>query len=240
MANLSMIELYIKLIAAIAPAVVLAILMIRRDKVKPEPIGWLLGATGLGMLSGGCVLLLGLLGWPRFEIEGYFTAFLNAFVGAAIPEELMKLAMLSIIAKYCKSFDEYFDGIVYAVCIGMGFAGLENVLYLFNDDDWIMTGISRALLSVPAHCFFAIIMGTFFSLAFFDKRNEKVYMTMAMVLPIIVHGLYDTFCFTMAINEETAGYILLAFFISFHWLRKYSKQLVQSLIKLDSYGQPTR
>lgn len=231
--------LSIKLIVAVAPAIVLAILMIRRDKMNPEPIGWLLAATGLGILSGIGAIILG-LSFPQIEVDGYASATLSAFINAAIPEELLKLSMLSIIAKKCKAFDEYFDGIVYAVCIGLGVAGLENILYLLVSYEWMVTGISRALLSVPAHYFFAIIMGTFFSLAFFDKKNEKVYMIMALVLPIIVHGLYDTFCFSMAISEETAGYILLTFFVSFHWLRKFSKQLVQSLLKLDSYGYPTR
>jgi len=235
-----MTELYIKLIAALAPAIILTIIMLRRDKSQPEPIGWLLAAVGLGVLSGICVLSLSLLGWPHFEVAGYGTAFLNAFIGAAIPEELCKLGMLSIILKYCKHFNEYFDGIVYAVCIGMGFAGLENILYIFGDDEWIFMSISRALLSVPAHYFFAVAMGTFFSLAHFDKKNEKVYMLMAIGVPIVLHGLYDTLCFSMAISEDVAGYILIAFLVGFRWLRKYAKQLMQSLLKLDSYGLPTR
>lgn len=233
-------ELYIKLIAAVAPAIVLAVLLIRRDKVRPEPIGWLLGSAGLGVVAGLAVILIGLIIFKPVEIDSFITAFYDAFVTAALPEEAMKLCMLAIIANRCKHFDEYFDGIVYAVCIGMGFAGFENILYLFGEEDWLIMGISRALLSVPAHYFFAVIMGTFFALAVFDKKNEKVYMSMAFLAPVFAHGLYGTVCFSMAISEETAGFILMAFFASFRWLRKYSKQFVQSLLKLDTYGLPTK
>lgn len=235
-----MTEQYIKLIVAVAPAIVLAILMIRWDKVRPEPIGWLFGATGLGIVAGFAVILIGLFVLKPIEINSFLTAFYDAFVTAALPEEAMKLCMLSIIANRCKHFDEYFDGIVYAVCIGMGFAGFENILYLFGEDEWLVMGISRALLSVPAHYFFAVIMGTFFALSFFDKRNQKLYKFMALLVPVVSHGLYDFLCFSIAINEDLCLYILVAFFICFKWIRKYSKQLMDSMLKLDSYGYPTR
>jgi len=233
-------ELYIKLLAAVAPAVILAILMIRRDKVHPEPIGWLLGATGLGIVAGLAVIFVGLIVFKTVEIDSFLTALYNAFITAALPEEAIKLCMLAIIANRCKHFDEYFDGIVYAVCIGMGFAGFENILYLFGEDDWLVISISRALLAVPAHYFFAIIMGTFFALSYFDKRNQELYKSMALLVPVVAHGLYDFLCFSISLNENLCLFILVAFFVCFKWIRKYSKQLMESMLKLDSYGYPTR
>ncbi len=235
-----MTELYIKLIAAVALAIMQAILMIRRDKVRREPIGWLLGAAGLGVVAGPAVILIGLIVFKPVEIDSFLTAFYDAFVTAALPEEAMKLCMLSIIASRCKHFDEYFDGIVYAVCIGMGFAGFENILYLFGEDEWLVMGISRALLSVPAHYFFAIIMGTFFALSYFDKRNQKLFKAMALLVPVVAHGMYDFLCFSISLDENLCLYILVAFFVCFKWIRQYSKQLMESMLKLDSYGYPTR
>lgn len=228
--------LYIKILTAIAPAIVLAIIMIRKDK-RPDPIGWLLVAVGLGILVGPAVLLLGYLGLPDIPADTFIGAFLSSFICAAIPEEGLKFAALYFLVKRCKHFDEMFDGIVYAVCIGMGFAGLENVLYLFGaEDEWISVGISRALMSVPMHYFFAIIMGTFFSIGWFDKRNRKIYMTAALVLPIIVHGGYDTLCFSMGLNEDVSGWILIAFLLGFKYIRRYVKSLTNSMLRLDEYG----
>lgn len=228
-----MIELYLKILAALAPAIILAIIMIRKDR-RPEPIRWLLAAVGLGVLAGPAVLLIGYLIIPDIPTDTFIGAFLSSFIGAAIPEEGLKFAALYFLASRCKHFDEMFDGIVYAVCIGMGFAGLENILYLFGaEDQWFSVGIARALLSVPMHYVFAIIMGAFFSLGWFDKRNRKVYMTGALVLPIIVHGAYDTLCFSIGLDENLSFYILIAFLLGFRYIRKYVKSLTNSMLKLD-------
>lgn len=222
------------ILAAVAPAIVLAMIMIRKDKQRPEPIGWLLLAVLSGVLIGPVILLLAYIGIiPNIPGDTFMGALLTSFLSAAIPEEGLKFLALFLLAKMCRHFDEIFDGIVYAVCIGMGFAGLENIMYLFDADDWVVLGISRALLSVPAHYAFAVIMGTFFSLGWFDKRNRKVYMTGALILPIIVHGLYDTLCFSMGLNEDLSLTILLLFILGFRYIRRYVKTLTTNMIRLD-------
>lgn len=209
--------------------------MIRKDK-RPEPIGWLLAAIGLGILVGPAVLLVGYLALPDIPTDTFIGAFLSSFINAAIPEEGLKFTALYFLAKKCKHFDEMFDGIVYTVCISMGFAGLENILYLLGaDDEWISVGVSRVLLSVPMHYFFAIIMGAFFSLGWYDKKNRKVYITAALLLPIIVHGVYDTFCFSIGLDEIFSFYILIAFLLGFKYIRRYVKSLTNSMIILDGY-----
>lgn len=230
-------ELYLKILAAIASAIILAVILIRKDR-RSEPLGWLVAAVGLGVLVGPCVLLLGHLGiLPDIQIEGFASAFLSSFADAAIPEECLKFIALYLLVRHCKHFDEKFDGVVYAVCIGMGFAGLENILYLFvADEEWMLVGISRALLSVPAHYSFAVIMGTFFALGWFDRRNRKSYMIASLILPIIVHGLYDKLCFSIGINEDICSWIFVAFLVGFNYIRKYVKSLAQSMLKLDEYG----
>lgn len=207
--------------------------MIRKDK-RPEPIGWLFAAVVLGVLAGPAVLLIDYLALPDIPTVTFIGAFLSSFINAAIPEDGLKFAALYFLAKKCKHFDEMFDGIVYAVCMGMGFAGLENILNLFGaEDEWISVGISRALMSVPMHYFFAIIMGTFFSLGWFDKKNRNVYMSAALILPIIVHGVYDTLCFSMGMDENFSFYILIAFLLGFKYIRRYVKSLTNSMLKLD-------
>lgn len=228
-------ETYLKILAAAAPAIVLAMIMIRKDKNHPEPIGWLWAAVGLGILICPVLLLLAFLGWPVIEADSLWTAFLTSFVTAAIPEECLKFVALLVVARCCKHFDEYFDGVVYAVCIGMGFAGLENISYVFGYEEWIYVSITRALLSVPMHYFFAVIMGAFFSLGWFDRQNRKIYLSAALLLPILVHGIYDFLCCSAGLSEDLALFILLAFIFGFRWLRKYVKSLTVSLLKLDGY-----
>lgn len=234
-------EWMFKLPAALAPAVVLLIMMIRRDKARPEPRKWLLAAVGLGVFAAICVVLLGMVGIiPGVEVDSFWTAFYCAFASAAIPEEAVKMCMLALIASRCKHFDEFFDGIVYAVCIGMGFAALENILYVFGEDNWLVVSASRALLAVPAHYFFAVIMGSFYALAFFDRSRRGHYLAFAFLMPVVAHGLYDTLCFSMDISTTFSTVVLVAFFVCFKWIRKYSQKLMQNALDLDSYGLPTR
>ena len=94
-------------------------------------------------------------------------------------------------------------------------------------------GVARALMSVPMHYFFAIIMGTFFSLGWFDKKNRRVYMTAALLLPIIVHGIYDTLCFSIGLDESISTLILTLFLLGFVYIRRYVKSLTDSMLKLD-------
>lgn len=230
-----MTETYLKILAAVAPAIVLAMIMIRKDKNRPEPIRWLWAAVGLGVLICPVLYLMAFLGWPVIEADSLWTAFLTSFITAAIPEECLKFAALLLLARSCKYFDEYFDGIVYAVCIGMGFAGLENISYVLGYEEWIYVSITRALMSVPMHYFFAIIMGAFFSLGWFDKQNRKVYLSAAILLPILVHGIYDFFCYSSGLNEDISLIILLVFIFGFRWIRKYVKTLTDSMLKLDGY-----
>lgn len=229
-------EEFIKILAAVAPAIVLSFILLRKDR-QPEPIRWLLAAVGLGVLVVLAVLMLGYLALPDISADTFAGAFLDSFINAAIPEEGLKFAALYFLVKRCGHFDEMFDGIVYAVCIGMGFAGVENILYLISaEDEWISVGIARALMSVPMHYFFAVIMGAFFSLGWFDKKNRKVYMTAALILPIIVHGAYDTLCCSIGLNENFSSFILIAFILGFKYISRYVKSLTNSMLKLDGIG----
>lgn len=226
--------LWLKIAAALAPAIVIAIMVVRKDKNRPEPTKWLMGAVGMGVLVAFGVILLSYTIIPDIPQDTYVGAFLSSFFNAAIPEEGLKFLALYILAKKCRHFDEVFDGIVYAVCIGMGFAGFENILYLFGaDEGWLMVGIARALLAVPAHYFFAVIMGSFFALAWFDKHNRTVCYTAALAVPILVHGIYDTLCFSMGLDEAASGIILIVFILGFRYIQKFVKRLSVSMLRLD-------
>lgn len=212
----------------------MAVIIIRKDR-QPEPVKWLLAAVVLGMLAGVAALVLGLVGLTDFPINNYGNALLSAFVGAAIPEECLKFAALYMLARRCRYFDEMYDGIVYAVCIGMGFAGLENILYIAGEDQWIVVSVARALMAVPMHYFFAVIMGAFFAMGWFDLGKRMRYMTIALLFPIAVHGLYDTLCFTMDIDEQLSCLILMLFMLGFKYIRRYTRTLINNMQRADGY-----
>lgn len=178
------------------PAIVLFAFIYLKDRRQPEPAGKLLKAFFFGILSIPLTFVLcaviGLI-WPNVYTSGSLmgTAY-EAFATAAIPEEAAKLVMLMLVLRNNKHFDEKLDGIVYAVCVTLGFATIENVMYLFgNGDDVLIVAILRAILSVPTHFLCGVIMGYFVSLARFYPARRSRNMTLAFVIPMLAHGLYD-------------------------------------------------
>ena len=228
--------MFIVFIAAILPAIVLIIHIYNRDKWQKEPPRQLFKAFVYGVASAMIVLLLPAFGLvaetPGTEISAQIG---NAFRTAAIPEEMAKLFMLWLFLRRCKEFDEHMDAIVYAVCVGMGFAATENILYLFSNlQNWVSTGIMRALISVPAHFFFAIIMGYYYSLAHFRLgRVKAIDAVLALLLPVLAHGIFDALLFVSAMSKELAGILTLVFLVGFFFLRKYASALVDRILETD-------
>ena len=136
------------LLLALAPVIVIAVYIYIRDKYEKEPINMLLKALGAGILITIPVLfverfLSAIM--PAFPPQGQ--AFYSAFVVAGFTEELFKFLALYILIWSNRNFNEKFDGIVYAVFISLGFAGIENILYVLHHGTG--TGYIRAIVSVP-------------------------------------------------------------------------------------------
>ncbi len=147
----------------------------------------------LGVMSGLLVLSVGrIISWAAGLAEpGWAGAFADAFVGAAIPEEMVKFLLLYYVVQEHKDCDSGGDLFCAAMLIGLGFAGLENVLYLLaSGERWVNLGLMRGVLSVPAHTVFGCLMGMFAARAF-RGRAPRLNWTLALVVPVIGHGLYD-------------------------------------------------
>jgi RsiW-degrading membrane proteinase PrsW (M82 family) len=117
-------------------------------------------------------------------------SFFDAFFKAGFPEELSKLIILYWIVWKHKDFDQHFDGIIYAVFVSMGFALIENLMYVYEGG--LNVALMRAVLAVPGHGFFGVAMGYYFSLARFHTGPKKTeFLAKCLLVPAILHGLYD-------------------------------------------------
>lgn len=208
---------YLPLLSALLPAIALLGYICWRDRKSPEPIKQLLKATALGVLAIPLALAiiypLQRIGIIPEEYTTIFGAIYDAFMSAAIPEELSKLFLLWLFLRKNPYFDERMDGIVYAVCVSLGFAGLENVLYVVLDENWASVAISRAIFAVPGHFCFGVLMGYFYSLARFSPSKHSMYMTMAILAPILAHGLYDAILFVIEVTPAVSGILVIIFLI---------------------------
>lgn len=227
------------IIAALLPAFLLIYYINRKDSLQPEPKWQLVKGFLYGV--GSCIfiimlfLILGIGGDSDETPKTFFKAIGDAFLGAAIPEELAKLLMLWLLVRKNKHFNEHMDGIVYAVCIGMGFAGMENILYLFdNIDSWASVGVARALISVPGHFFFAVAMGYFYSLAIFGPvKSHKVNMALMIAVPVLMHGIFDSILFLVSVEPALSLVLTIGFFIFFKKIRKFASGRIAFLLAKD-------
>lgn len=233
--------IYLIFLTAIAPVAWLLWIIYRKDSEQPEPTKWLVKAFVYGVLSVFLSFVISIptsmiLGWDidKQTYSSFLEAITDSFLFAAIPEELAKLFMLWLLLRKNPFFDEHFDGIVYAVCIGLGFAALENIFYLFGgieDWSWIGIGIVRALISVPAHYFFAILMGYYYSIYHFGINRSIKAKAMILAAPVVAHGIFDSILFSMQIDESLSGIIMILFIVFFTKLKRRAKEKVTHLME---------
>ena len=124
------------LLTALLPIAILVYYIYHKDKKLPEPTGQLVKAFLFGILSvpvSFCISIpLGLIGIYPVEATNILGSISTAFFGAAIPEEIAKFFMLWLLLRKNPYFDEKMDGIVYAVCISLGFAALGVEVLVLN------------------------------------------------------------------------------------------------------------
>lgn len=199
------ISMFIYLIAlALLPTILLMIFIYYKDSHEKEPVKLLATLFLGGILSIIPAVIIEELGHmiivPFFSEESFMYNLLYAFFVVALAEEGGKFIFAYAISWNNKHFNYKFDGIVYCVFVSLGFATLENLLYVFEGG--ISTGILRAILSVPSHAIDAVFMGYFYSKAKVsesvgDKSGKALNLLLALTVAIFLHGFYD-FCLFVA------------------------------------------
>jgi protease PrsW len=180
---------------ALAPGIAIGLYIYLKDKHEPEPLHLLL----ISFVYGGASVFVTLL--VSFPLDMLLTLrpddvvdqFANAFFKVALVEEFSKFVFIRFILYHNKNFNEPFDGIVYSIMVGMGFATLENILYVLQYG--FATGVIRMFTAVPAHATFAVLMGFFLGKAKFTHRREITYSLVALLVAAVFHGAYDFFLF---------------------------------------------
>ena len=196
------------LFLAVTPILIVVIFIYFKDKFEKEPISFLLKNFLLGAFVSVLITLILSAVFnaviPLTDVENIFQQFIKAFFIVALVEEFSKFVIVKYYAQKNKEFNEPFDGIVYAVMVSMGFAALENILYVFQYG--FETGITRAFTAVPAHATFGILMGYFMGKAKFSDNKLK-YNLFGLIAATIFHGAYDFFLFINFIPGTIVGAI---------------------------------
>ncbi len=177
---------------AIIPVIAILLFIYFRDKYEKEPLGLLILTVFAGVLAAIPVIILNdYLGkYSLFLLAKRDSTFFNAFYSAALIEEFCKWSFFMLLIWWNKNFNERFDGIVYAAFVSLGFAGIENILYVSSHGSGV--GILRAFTALPAHAIFGVFMGYYLGLAKFANSGKRAYLLiLSLLIPIIIHGIYN-------------------------------------------------
>lgn len=189
-------------VSAIVPSALLVWYFHARD-IFPEPprvlwITFLLGAftiLPIGIIEVPIDALLSNLTNP------YLIGILKAFCVAAIPEEVFKLGVLVFYSLRSPAFDEPMDGIVYGVVASLGFATVENLLYVF--DGGLGTAVIRAFTAVPMHAFLGAVLGYYVGQAFVHRDRQWRWIATGYCAAVALHGWYDSPLLTLDAFGDT-------------------------------------
>ncbi len=167
------------------------------DRKRPEPWRLRYAVTIVGMLSVVPVIALDLLiaealGDAAPDQGGYAHAAYLSFGLAAGVEEACKIAVVFLVVWSSRHFDERMDGIVYGARAGLGFALVENCVYLYaaaTTQQLALVWVLRAVLAVPGHALWTGMLGYCAARSRFDHSGPGLVGGYLCVVGL--HGLYD-------------------------------------------------
>ena len=219
------------LVAAVLPGLGLCSYIYKKDPHK-EPKGMLAKIFIAGFLS--CIpiiifeIILGIFFPTEDESIGFVRMFINVFISVALVEEGFKWLVTKLFGYRSKDFDEIYDVIVYAVFASLGFACIENILYVFSEG--IGVAILRALISVPGHACDGVIMGYFMGKQKVCKMNGNHGLAtrnliLSLLVPTTLHAIYDALLFAASWVTIIIFFVFVIaqFIICFLIVKKMSK-----------------
>jgi protease PrsW len=211
--------LLLSITGAVAPAAFMLHFVYVRDKYEREPLSLVLRVYFISFLTVIPALVLelaGLAALDAFDVPAVLSAALVAFAVVGFAEEGSKFLFVRRLAFHQAEFDEPYDGILYAVAVGLGFATVENVGYVLAAPDIggrVALIIARALTSVPVHTLLGVVMGFYIGKAKFAGTPDlrRRFLQLGLVLPALAHGLYDFPLLAIEDNADSSAAIVLMF-----------------------------
>lgn len=187
----------ILILAALAPVAFMLHFIYIRDKYEREPLWSVLFVYLAGFITViPAAVAEGMFGW--LDKLGFVGLAISAWGVIAISEETVKYLVLRYLAMPLRSFNEVYDGILYGVAVSLGFATIENVLYIFmSGEHGVLVALLRAVLAVPGHALWGVMMGYYVGRAKFepDPLRKRNLIRTGWLLAVFWHGLYDFFAF---------------------------------------------
>ncbi|MCA1058303.1 intramembrane metalloprotease PrsW [Rossellomorea aquimaris] len=221
--------------AGIAPGLALLSYFYLRDQYEAEPITLVFKTFMYGALITFPIMFLQYV----LEVEGIIDSnWTTAFISSGFLEEFFKWFILMFAIFQHVDFNEPYDGIVYGASVSLGFATVENILYLIANG--VEHAFGRAILPVSSHALFGVIMGYYLGKAKFSSSEERhKWLFLAICVPLFLHGTYNY----IFLAEKNWIYYMVPFMLFLWWLglkkvksahqlteKKYKRELKKEVI----------
>ena len=211
--------------AGIAPGLALLSYFYLKDQYESEPISLVMRSFIFGALLVFPIMFIQYV----LDVEAVFASqFLYTFVAVGFLEEFFKWFILFFTIYQHIHFNEHYDGIVYGVSVSLGFATLENILYLFANG--VEHALGRAILPVSSHALFGVIMGYYLGKGKFTSPvNRSKWIIMSCSIPILLHSIYDSILLSYLNWEYTmVPFMLFLWWFALHKAKKARIKLIDT------------
>ena len=173
------------------PPLLIVFFLYRNDLYEKEPHKLLISTFILG-----CVLIIPMIILETLTQMIFTNVFFFSLLGIALVEEGVKYIALLKYNLPKKDFNEPYDGIIYSLFLTMGFALVENISYVVgNEETGFSVAIARMFTAIPMHATCGIVMGYYLGLSKMKTSDKSTNLTLSILLPVLIHGLYNYFLF---------------------------------------------
>lgn len=220
--------MFIILSAAIAPGLALFSYFYLRNQMATEPRRTLLQTFIFGLMITFPIMFIQYVMQEEAVITNPYLV--NVVFSSSLEEFFKWMIIFAFIYRHME-FDDPYDGILYGAAVSLGFATVENILYLLTFG--IDTAFMRALLPVSSHALFGVVMGYYFGKSKFSNNNHSLeYLVLSFGAPLILHFIYNS----IMMFEGYWTYLIAPFMLFLWWLalkkvKLAHQHLIQHLIK---------
>lgn len=172
------------------------------DMKHPEPRRRLLMAFLTGMVA-----VIAVLPLQKFAADQLPLGLGLLLVWAGI-EEVMKFALAWVVVLRDRAVDEPIDYAVYMITVALGFAAIENSLFLFSPLlmghtlEGMITGDLRFIGATLIHVLGSAVIGTLLALSFFRSRGDKLwYAACGVILATVLHAFFNLLIITTGAEQ---------------------------------------
>lgn len=188
---------------SVVPALVLAGYIWYGDPTLREPLGSLVVTFLLGVLLAGFAAVVNSMFSFLFALVPVVGTALFFFLVVGPVEELVKWLAVRLYAYRRTEFQAVVDGAVYGAIAGLGFATIENAIYITRvyltaaeaggNILPVALGITRVrLLAGPGHVIYSAFAGYYLGLAKFNSDQAGPIVVKGLLVAILIHGTYNT------------------------------------------------